>query len=321
MGFLAQRWARLQQVAERRLPALTRYKAAEALPIRLHSRRIYIIPSGFGVFAAAVLSVMLLGALNFNNNAAMLFTFLLAGVLLASMPSTVAELAGIELVAVGALPVHAGDPALLRFSWRTDTPAERERLQLSGADLTEVFALTGGSGDCHVQVPTTKRGWQAVGRWSLVSEQSFGLFHAWSVLNPDERILVYPKPEAGGPPAPHAGQKLAARHPAQSGDDWHALRDYRPGDPQRAVAWKVSARQDRLLVNEYATPSTSDLLLDWHALGLGDREARIARLTRWVREAEQVDARFELRLPDQHFGPDHGPAHAAACLRALALLP
>ncbi|HXD37208.1 MAG TPA: DUF58 domain-containing protein, partial [Rhodanobacter sp.] len=40
---------RAQQLAERRLPSLTRYRRAEKLPIELHRRRIYIVPTGFGL--------------------------------------------------------------------------------------------------------------------------------------------------------------------------------------------------------------------------------------------------------------------------------
>ena len=65
------------QVAERRLPALTRLKQAEALPILLHRHRIYVLPTRFGLMFSAVLLVMLLGALNYNNNPALLLTCLL----------------------------------------------------------------------------------------------------------------------------------------------------------------------------------------------------------------------------------------------------
>jgi len=82
-------WEHLSERAERRLPSLTRHRAPEPLPIRLHRRRVYVLPAGFGVFFALVGVTMLMGALNFNNNAAMLFTFALAGVVLISLPRTV----------------------------------------------------------------------------------------------------------------------------------------------------------------------------------------------------------------------------------------
>src|SRR6185312_12197405 len=59
---------------ERRLPALTRYRRPESLPVTLDRRRIYIVPSGFGVGFSLLLLTMLAGALNYANNAALLLT-------------------------------------------------------------------------------------------------------------------------------------------------------------------------------------------------------------------------------------------------------
>ncbi len=36
-----------------------------------------------------------------------------------------------------------------------------------------------------------------------------------------------------------------------SGDELHDLRDYQPGDPPKMIAWKVSARKDKLITKEY----------------------------------------------------------------------
>ena len=67
------RWRdNLMRLAERRLPALTRYRQSEPLPIRLHPRRVYILPTRFGLGFAVLLMAMLIGALNFNNNPALL---------------------------------------------------------------------------------------------------------------------------------------------------------------------------------------------------------------------------------------------------------
>ena len=100
------------------------------------------------------------------------------------------------------------------------------------------------------------------------------------------------------------------------------LRAYRPGDPQRSIAWKPSARRGALLVREYEQPVGVDLDLDWHAVpGLGT-EPRIARLARWVEDAERDGRRYRLTLPGHpRIGPDRGPSHRHSCLRALALMP
>src|SRR5262245_45867704 len=49
-----------------------------------------------------------------------------------------------------------------------------------------------------------------------------------------------------------------------SGGELLDLRDYRPGDPPRKVAWKLSAKRDRLVTKEFEaeTPVRSTIFLD-----------------------------------------------------------
>ncbi|MBM3980494.1 MAG: DUF58 domain-containing protein [Planctomycetes bacterium] len=49
-----------------------------------------------------------------------------------------------------------------------------------------------------------------------------------------------------------------------SGDELHDLRDYQPGDPPKMIAWKTSARKDKLITKEYETdvPVRCVLFLD-----------------------------------------------------------
>ncbi len=311
----------LMRFAERRLPALTRYRQAEPLPIRLHARRVYILPTRFGLAFAVLLVAMLIGALNFNNNPALLLALLVAATTMISFHHNVGQLNRIELRDVGAEPVHAGQPISLRMHFRSDGGAERPVLWLDQATFNTRLSLPAtGDGEARLEIPTTRRGRMPVGRFRLWTEYPFGITWAWSVLHPVASVLVYPAPERNAPPLPsgdprHQGSRL--RFP---GDDWHGLREHRAGDPPKHIAWKPSARQERLLVKEFADPQSQALLLDWHTLAL-DREARIARLTRWVIDARDRQMPFRLRLPEIELGPGQGPVFAAHCLRELALLP
>lgn len=313
-------WQRLLAFAERHLPALTRYRRSEPLPLVLHKRRIYILPTAFGVLFGVVLATMLLGALNFGNNAALLLTFALAGAVLVALPRCVHHLMGLELHAVRAAPVHAGREALLEFHFRIADARPRHRLALQSDRRLVRFDLDGESGLAQLAVPTTRRGWHPVGRHTLSSCWPFGLFRAWSVLHPDARVLVYPAPEREGPPLPRGAARDAGLARTARGDDWHGLREYRGGDSTRLIAWKASARQDRLLVREFEEPRGDDVVLDWRDLGGLDPEARIARLTRWVLDAAAANLAFRLDLPHASLGPARGGEHLHACLRELALL-
>lgn len=313
-------WLRLLAWAERRLPALTRLRAKEPLPIRLDRRRIYVVPTWFGLVFAAMLFVMSIGALNYYNNPALLLTAVLGSVCVLSMLIAFRALDGLSLERVQAGTCHAGESLPLELVFAAGTRL-RNGLRVEIGDVAAVFAaLPGEPLRATLALPTQRRGLLAVPRICLWTRWPYGLFRAWSWLNPQIEALVYPRPEDAAVPLPQSGRQ-AQRSAAQPlGEEFGALREYRARDPLRAIAWKASARHDRLLVREPEQLTGEDYVLDFDALSALDLEARIARLTRWVLMAEERRAPYTLRLPGQRLGPDLGSAHRQRCLRALALL-
>ena len=310
----------LQRRAERRLPALTRYRRPEPLPIELHRRRIYIVPTAFGLGFGVLLLVMLVGALNYTNNAALLLTCLLGASSISSMLLAFRVLDGIALTAVQAGHAIAGQPIELHLTFEAARPRESIRVDLQG--VAEAFAIDrGGQATLRFELPTEFRGWLALPRLRVWSTWPLGLFRAWSWLHPEQAVLVWPRPEPRGP-APQAPDDDPARRRLHRGDDLASLRDYRAGDPPRHVAWKASARQDTLLVKDFEQPRAHrEWRLDWRDLGHLDAESRIARLARWTGEAHAQRRRYSLWLPTQDIPAGSGADHYARCMSALALMP
>lgn len=306
-----------------RLMALARPRQPEALPVRLDRRRIYVLPTRFGLFFAVLVAVMALGALNYNNNPALLMALLLGGAAMASLVAAQLQLSGLEITTIEAEPVHAGKPLRVHVHARTRDPRIRTGLQVDADGLARApLTLRDGGGVAVLELATHARGWIDVPRLRIATTWPLGLARAWSHVWPERPLLVYPQPESAGPPLPVGSGDPAAQRVHPSGDDVHHLRPYRPGDAPRTIAWKPSARRGTLLVREYEQPVGVDVELDWQMLTSLPVEPRIARLARWVEEAERDGRRYRLRLPAQNaLGPDHGPAHRHACLRALALLP
>jgi uncharacterized protein (DUF58 family) len=318
------RWRqRLYALAERRLPALTRLREPEALPIVLHRRRLYVLPTRFGLGLGALLSLMTLGALNYDNNPALILAFLLTSAAHTSLLMGYLGLRGLRLAAVYAEPVHAGEALTLQFRLENVEARHREGIELRRGELSTFASLDADAGEtvASLQVPTERRGWLAVGRIALRMRRPLGLFVVWSWLHPAQHVLVYPRPETQGPPLPQASSDGPPKRRRGPDEEVHGLRDFRQGDALRTVAWKRSAQSDRLLVREFESPSGREAVLDWHSLGALDPEARIRRLTRWILDAERQGLRTELRLPGLVIGPDSGPLHRHRCLRQLALLP
>jgi uncharacterized protein (DUF58 family) len=317
----ATRWSRALGYAERRLPALTRLKKPESLPIRLDRRRIYVLPTRFGLLFSLILIVMLLGALNYNNNPAILLTCLLAAASYQSIFQSFRTLNGVELVAIQAQPCHAGGALPLFLHFHMDTKSRRS-LRLRIGDQETVFDLQpGGSGKIAIEIPAPHRGWQSTPRIKLYSEYPFGLFHVWSWLNPDFAALVYPRLDENAPPLPTDAAQAHAQPVRGRGDELAMLREYRPSDPMRSIAWKASARHDVLLVKEFEQFRGREILLSFAALRGLDIESRIARLARWVCVAESAQVRYALELPHRRIESGLGPDHRHACLRELALMP
>lgn len=329
---IASRWSSLLGLAEKRLPALTRLKRSEPLPIALHRRRIYVVPTRFGLLFSLMLVVMLLGALNYNNNPALLLTCLLGAAAYQSVFAGFGALNRVELRAVKAQPCSAGEVLRLSLVFRADG-AQRLSLRCrmenaAPADASaarfdqHVFDIAADA-DAHVAVelPAPRRGWQAIGRVRVWSEYPFGLFHVWSWLHPDTRALIYPHAEANPPPLPRDGDAAQAQSVRRGGDEFGMLRDYHPSDPRRLIAWKASARHGSLLVKEFEQRQSREVVLDWQRIEGLDYEARISRLAAWVERAEAAGAPYVLALPLVRLGPGNGSEHRDACLRELALLP
>src|SRR5688500_12875180 len=90
----------------------------ETLPVTLGRRRIYVLPTRFGLFFALLLLAMGLGALNYNNNPALLLMLLLAGAAHTSLLAAHLQLSGLGFNAIGAEPVSAGTPLMVRVHAR-----------------------------------------------------------------------------------------------------------------------------------------------------------------------------------------------------------
>lgn len=302
--------------------AWVRARQHESLPILIHRRRIYVLPTGYGLFMAALLLTMLVGALNYNNNPALLLGFLLAAAAQNSLVRAHLQLSGLRLKAVLAEPVHAGQTLRLRLIFDAVSARARPGMELRCTGVEALFALRDREEtEAMLELPSERRGWFRTPRLRVSTIQPLGFARAWSWLYPEVKVLVYPALEEQAPPLPEAAEDGESNRTRMHGEQPHHLRDYRHGDAPRQIAWKPSARADRLLVREYESSATRDLQLDWFRLPALAYEARIRRLARWVVDAERRGLRYRLLIPGQSIGPARGPEHRHACLRALALMP
>ncbi|MEJ2654457.1 MAG: DUF58 domain-containing protein [Acidihalobacter sp.] len=286
-------------------------------------RRLFILPTGAGIAFAALLLILLLVAMNYNNSMVFAFTFLLAGIGANAMWQTHRNLLGLCVTLHPPAEVFARQPGSLRLQFESGASTRRAlEIEFEPADAQHLPSLVtvAGNAQATLTLPAMRRGLQPLPVVRISSRYPLGLFRTWSLLPFSTRVLVYPQPASQAPALPSSPATGGVRAgPGTNEEDFEGLRDYRPTDPPRRIAWRASAHSDTLLSKSMHAGAAPHVWLDWNALQGHDPEERLSILCRWILDAEQLGLRYGLRLPRRTLEPDRGTAHRRECLRLIAL--
>ena len=294
---------------------------------RQAAARIYVLPTRLGGAFVLLALLTLVGCINYLLSLGYALTFLLLSVWVVGAVHASRVLGGLEVAL--ALPERsfAGGAAALVATVQLPPGPPRFPVGVrSGSELAWLPDDTQEVGTLTLLLPTPRRGPQPLPTLRLEGHDPLGLWHSTRYPEGPElpsSLLVYPAPEQSAPPPPlAAAQDGAQEGQRRSGDEeLHGLREYRPGDALRRIAWKQTARLGDPLTRLYDAPAAAALNLDWERTrALGDSERRLSRLTAWVLEAERLGAPFVLRLPGSVLEVPAGSAGGSGGGRALELL-
>jgi len=312
---LAQRVPVLLGVERRRIGRGTR-------PIILHQRRIFILPTGYGLLYGLTVGVMMVASANYNNNMGFVLAFALAALGMIAIIHTYRNMAGLSLGPGRAGAVFCGETA--RFNVVVDNHSSQTRysvyVQTADGRSTITDVAAGSSTTVQLAQPAARRGVLRLGTITIQTCYPLGLFRAWSHVQLDMQALVYPRPAAGSRPPPLKGARQGRRPGRGAGtEDFVGLRAYAAGDSLRHVHWKAVAREQEMMTKQFSDTEAAAQWLDWDELTGLDTEARLSQLCRWVLDADRAGVRYGLRLPGQVLEMGAGDAHRARCLQVLAL--
>jgi uncharacterized protein (DUF58 family) len=313
----------------RRAQWRTKATARDKGSVLLNQRRVYILPTRAGLGFCALLLILLIGSINYNLGLGFGLTFVAGACAIVDMVQTTRNLAGLVLSPGRAPDVYAGEDAPFELRVENPTRLARYAVWIDFEHVPEprqaIDVAAGASTTLVLRTPTIARGWMRPPRVRLSTHFPLGLFRAWSWWQPDSRALVYPFPEPDAPPLPMLGRPSPEGAGSTGNDDFAGVRSYQPGDPLRHLAWRQIARLDpelggQLVTKHFEGGTIDDLVLDFDALPPRlDVELRLARMARWVLEAEQRALPYGFILGRIRYDAALGTAHQAACLRALAL--
>jgi uncharacterized protein (DUF58 family) len=312
----------LRQAAIKRLRAWSaRRHGRDALPMTIDRRRIYILPSRFGLMLAAMLIAMLIAGLNYGSNLGLAFAFLMTSLALVAMHHCHRNLLGLSVDVTTEADAFAGQHAAFDFILRNDSPIDRREIEVRCTAKAQSSASVAAKAyeRVTVKIPVAQRGVERLNQFELRSDYPFGWFRAWTYVQGTLTAFVAPAPrgERALPPAAAAAGALA-RSETRGEEDFAGLRAYEPGVALKHMAWKVLARGGEAAVRSYSGLAAQPEWLQWSSLEGVEAEARLSQLCRWVLQSEAAQRSYGLRIPGTELAPSRGAAHCTACLRALA---
>ncbi|MEE4277878.1 MAG: DUF58 domain-containing protein [Halieaceae bacterium] len=310
--------------------------------VTLDRRRIFIFPSRTGFFFLLSLLLMLIAAINYQNNMAYALTFLLANLFHVAVYYTYANLAGLTLTGVGADDAFSGARSAFRLrlsagsrrghhalsvGWPSHEEQRKRRGLFRGLfssppmlAVDELDIERSDQCELRLHLPVGERGWFNPGRLRVESLFPLGLLRCWTWVDLDMQALVYPKPIALAEPGGQAGEGDEGFQVSGIGDDEFAgIRDYRAGDSPRRVYWKGLARGLDMQSKEYAVAVSDTRWLDWDQYPGLATERRLSALCHRVVDYHRRDLEFGLRIPGLVLRPAKGDRQRERALRALAL--
>jgi uncharacterized protein (DUF58 family) len=290
------------------------------LPFTLKYRNIYVMPTRFGFWFGVLLALTALGGLNFNNNMALAVGFLLVAIAQLTTLLAYRNLAGLTVVSLRAPPVFAGDAA--QFHVVVENPEPRFRFAIQGLledDMDCADIRPRESAVLCLEQYAERRGWLEMQPFRLENRYPIGLFRAWSVIVPQARCLVYPQPAANPPPLPQAGRGDEGATRQGEGEHLHGLREYSPGDPLKTIAWKTSARHEKLYSRVMESPGDDACEFNWYLMRGDSTEEKLSIMAAWILKAEDKQIPYSLEMPTDALPTGLGKEHRDACLEILAL--
>jgi uncharacterized protein (DUF58 family) len=304
---------------------------------QLTSRNIFIFPTAFGFVYLGFVVLLFLLATNYQNNLIMLLSYLLASFFITVMMHSFYNFTQLSFSArqqqTGFAQQGIIFPLIIHSKKKHyDLNFILENKNLSSISEShfsaKVSQCTSGNTRVNLSFNSAKRGEFSLGRVTIFSEYSFGLFKSWTHLDFGLSALVYPKPlplildqqQLSGQKDDTSIRSYQASNMAGI-DDFSELKRFTLGESRARTAWKQLARGQGHFSKHYQENQSALLCLKLADMPVASLETQLSYLSFLVNELTQDQQTFslQLELDKDVVTSNSGMAHQQACLTALAL--
>ena len=292
---------------------------------RLDRGNIFIFPSKLGcVYLLLVVLIFLLGT-NYQNNVIILMSYLLASLFISVMLQSFFNLAGLLVSCQGQAYGYARQQLTMAVTVFSKTPrydlnfyfAEQQRLSVQAINAEKIL----------LEMPFyfEKRGIFPIGRITIKSEYSLGLFICWTHLDFGGSCIIYPEVKRLKGPLLYyqkvkndhdIGEKVIA-----GAEDFFELKSYVRGESVNRVAWKQFARGQGKYTKHYHQLQGGSLWLTLKDMPGDVLETKLQYLCFLLLHYHHENYHYGLELADRKINTGSGDFHLKSCLRALAAYP
>lgn len=287
--------------------------------VTLHRRNIFILPSKFGVVFLVLNILLFILGVNYQNNLVIILSSFCFSLFVTTMLFCYQNMAGLLIKPVLRQEYTAGQLVSVECHLSSEQDKHAIDLCYQRQPLQSV-PLVGKQTNVALTLHEKKRGVHQLPRLIVVSHYPLGIFRAWSNLEFEQRLIVFPES------LPYAEQLSAIEQSdgaydskrTTSGDSFSGLEPYREGESLKRVAWKQLAQGKGMLTKQFEQTLGEPQWLDIADIDGQNIELKLSYLAYLVNHFSSLSQPFGLLLGAQKLAIGHGNQHRLDALTMLA---
>ncbi len=296
----------------------------------LDIKHIFLLPNKSGVIYIFVCIGMLIFGVNYENNLVLLVGLFGLSALVSSIFITYRNLHGLTIrILEQNAEFYADDAIALPIHLQHKSGHRTANLCLNTTHGPALFIVDVANIDTNAIIlsPMT-RGYHEVPLIYISADFPLGLFKAFSYLQPNITILVYPRPMSC---EYLLTKQTKCNHSVDVTDDQHytsslargydeisGLKPYQMGDSLHLIDWRQVAKKRGLLVKDFSADQNVAVFLTTNSIRAKEYEEQIRQLTYAVIDLTLRDMRFGFEFNNFYAKVDSGKDHKQKILTYLA---
>lgn len=287
----------------------------------LNQRRLFIFPTLQGLGFLVVCALVLIAAVNYENNLAYIVVFFMLSLFNTAILFTFKNLSGLQLEANNSDPGFEGEHVGFKVKLVANSKSQHHQVFLSFKSQikTTVTLMCKESKTITLLASASHRGLVRADRVRIESTYPLGFIRCWSWIDLDMQALVYPKPIVCDANVFIGSADEGREHGFRQGDDFHGLRAYQFGDSLTQSYWPSLAKGQALQQKQYRSFQSQDHSLNFDNFHQGNLELTLSHICYVALQLNKKNEAFSLMMPSTQLTLSSGEKHLHQVLKALAM--